>query len=133
MPSLPDHEIAKLVETWIERHGRTARVEEILNRQALLFLEKDPKKSWERLRDRINPSFHHEADVEGTVGDIAAGGDIDVLVNSAAVDPKADAGSATLAETGPEVRLVLLDGTQRPPAPQRRADRWSTGSRNSES
>ena len=41
-----------------------------------------------------------EADVDRAVGGIAAGGAIDVLVNSAAVDPKADAGSATLADAG---------------------------------
>jgi 2-deoxy-D-gluconate 3-dehydrogenase len=41
-----------------------------------------------------------EADVDRAIGDVAAGGPIDVLVNSAAVDPKADAGSSTLADTG---------------------------------
>lgn len=39
-----------------------------------------------------------EADVDRAVGEIAAGGPIDVLVNSAAVDPKAEAGATTLAE-----------------------------------
>jgi 2-deoxy-D-gluconate 3-dehydrogenase len=39
-----------------------------------------------------------EADVDRAVGEIAAGGPIDVLVNSAAVDPTAEAGATTLAE-----------------------------------
>jgi 2-deoxy-D-gluconate 3-dehydrogenase len=39
-----------------------------------------------------------EADVDRAVGEIAAGGPIDVLVNSAAVDPKAEAGATALAE-----------------------------------
>jgi NAD(P)-dependent dehydrogenase (short-subunit alcohol dehydrogenase family) len=41
-----------------------------------------------------------EADVDRAIGEIAAGGPIDVLVNSAAVDPKADGGATTLAEGG---------------------------------
>src|SRR6185295_13600133 len=60
-------EAKKFLETWIQRHGRTARVEEIVNRQALILLEKDPKPSWERLRVQLGLSFHHEAEVEGRV------------------------------------------------------------------
>jgi 2-deoxy-D-gluconate 3-dehydrogenase len=41
-----------------------------------------------------------EAAVDRAIGAIAAGGAIDILVNSAAVDPKADAGSSTLADAG---------------------------------
>lgn len=41
-----------------------------------------------------------EAEVARAVGEVAAGGPIDILVNSAAVDPKADAGASTLADTG---------------------------------
>lgn len=60
-------EARKFLETWIQRHGRTSRVEEIVNRQALLLLEKDPKPSWERIRVQLGLSFHHEAEVEGRV------------------------------------------------------------------
>jgi 2-deoxy-D-gluconate 3-dehydrogenase len=41
-----------------------------------------------------------EADVGRAVSAVAAGGAIDVLVNSAAVDPKADAATSTLADAG---------------------------------
>jgi NAD(P)-dependent dehydrogenase (short-subunit alcohol dehydrogenase family) len=41
-----------------------------------------------------------EADVDRAIGEIAAGGPIDILVNSAAVDPKAEAGATTLADGG---------------------------------
>jgi hypothetical protein len=55
--------IDELVKLWIERHGRTARVEEILNRQAVLTYEKDPKKSLDFIRWRLNLQFNHEKDV----------------------------------------------------------------------
>ncbi len=58
-------EARKLLETWIQRHGRTSRVEEIVNRQALLLLDRDPKGSWERIRVQLGLSFHHEAEIEG--------------------------------------------------------------------
>ncbi len=55
--------IDELIKIWIERHGRTAQVEEILNRQALLTYEKDPKKSLEFIRWRLNLQFAHAKDV----------------------------------------------------------------------
>ena len=58
-------EVRKLLETWIERHGRTARVEEIVNRQALLNLERDPKPAFERIRRELGLTFNHQRDVEG--------------------------------------------------------------------
>ena len=39
-------EARKFLESWIRRHARTARVEEIVNRQALLLLDREPKPSW---------------------------------------------------------------------------------------
>ena len=41
-----------------------------------------------------------EADVDRAIGAIADGGPIDALVNSAAVDPKADTATSTLADAG---------------------------------
>ncbi|HZE96631.1 MAG TPA: hypothetical protein VE981_06380 [Planctomycetota bacterium] len=60
-------EARKLLETWIQRHGRTGRVEEIVNRHALLLLDKEPKASWERFRIQLGLGFHHAAQVEGRV------------------------------------------------------------------
>ena len=51
--------IDDLVKLWTERHGRTARVEEILNRQALLSYDKDPKKTLDFLRWRLGLRFDH--------------------------------------------------------------------------
>lgn len=41
-----------------------------------------------------------DVDIERTIGEIAADGPIDILVNSAAIDPKAETGSTTLADMG---------------------------------
>ncbi|MGD0092895.1 MAG: hypothetical protein ABSE73_23535, partial [Planctomycetota bacterium] len=51
--------IDDLVKLWIERHGRTPRVEEILNRQALLTYDQDNKKSLDFLRWRLGLRFDH--------------------------------------------------------------------------
>lgn len=51
--------IDELVKRWIERHGRTARVEEILNRQALLTYDRDAKKTLDFLRWRLQLRFDH--------------------------------------------------------------------------
>lgn len=46
--------------TWIGRHGHTARVIEIENRQALLLYGKDPKRALDLIRNRLSLRFDHE-------------------------------------------------------------------------
>ncbi len=58
-------QVRALLETWVQRHGWTARAHEIADRQALLSLEKDPKEAFEHLRRRLNLSFNHQREVEG--------------------------------------------------------------------
>jgi hypothetical protein len=58
-------ELRKLLETWVKRHGWTARAIEISNRQALINLETEPKPSYEHLRRQLNLSFNHQREVEG--------------------------------------------------------------------
>ena len=53
-------DVRKLLETWVKRHGWTARAVEISNRQALLQLDSDPKPSYEHLRRQLNLSFNHQ-------------------------------------------------------------------------
>jgi hypothetical protein len=55
--------VDELVTVWVKRHGRTARVEEILNRQALLTYEKDPQKSLAYIRLRLGLQYNHAKDV----------------------------------------------------------------------
>ncbi len=58
-------ELQKLLETWVARHGWTARAHEISRRRTLLALKKDPAASFEQLRRELGLSFDHEPDVEG--------------------------------------------------------------------
>jgi hypothetical protein len=58
-------EVRKHLETWVKRHGWTARAIEISNRQALIHLEAEPKPSYEHIRRQLNLSFNHQRDVEG--------------------------------------------------------------------
>src|SRR5712671_2386910 len=53
-------ELRKLLETWVARHGWTARATELANRRALLQLESDPKGSFDHLRRGLNLSFNHQ-------------------------------------------------------------------------
>ena len=48
---------------WVERHGRTARVIEIENRQALLKYDKDPAGTLAFLRDRLGLTFSHQREM----------------------------------------------------------------------
>jgi hypothetical protein len=58
-------EAAKLLPPWIERHGRTARVIEMENRQALLGYTKEPRAALDFLRERLGLRFDHERQVPG--------------------------------------------------------------------
>ena len=49
-----------VLEAWIKRHGHTARVEEIRNRQALLTYDQDPTASLEFIRWRLGVNFNHQ-------------------------------------------------------------------------
>ena len=52
--------VEELLKQWIQRHGQTARVEEIRNRQALLGYDNDHKKSLEFIRWRLGLQFNHQ-------------------------------------------------------------------------
>jgi len=55
---------------WIQRHGHTARVREILHRQALLTYEKNPEKSLEYIRATLGLHFNHERQLPGAKADL---------------------------------------------------------------
>ena len=58
-------EVPPLLATWIERHGRSRRVTEIENRQALLSYVEDPAATFRFLRDRLKLRFDHQRSVKG--------------------------------------------------------------------
>jgi hypothetical protein len=65
-----DEALAKLLAAWVKRHGETARVREIRDRQVLLSYERAPKRSLEYLRRRLNLSFDHQREVEGAPSEL---------------------------------------------------------------
>jgi hypothetical protein len=60
-----------LVKPWIDRFGQTARLTEIQTRQALLTYERNPQRSLEYLRSRLNLHFDHQRQIGGGVPNLA--------------------------------------------------------------
>ncbi|MBI4879216.1 MAG: hypothetical protein HY812_06095 [Planctomycetes bacterium] len=63
-------QVPDLLGLWIERHGRTAGVEEIENRQALLNFARDPAATYEFLIRRLGLRFDHQRQVSGEKPDL---------------------------------------------------------------
>src|SRR4051812_18892151 len=60
----PDAAEAQL-KPWVERHGHTPRVHEILLRKALLTYDKDPRVSLDHLIGHLGLRFDHQREVPG--------------------------------------------------------------------
>jgi hypothetical protein len=60
-----------LVKPWLERFGQTARLTEIQTRQALLTYDRNPQRSLEYLRSRLNLHFDHQRQIGGGVPNLA--------------------------------------------------------------
>ena len=58
-------EVPLLLAAWIERHGRTERVDEIELRQTLLSFDRDPGATSKRLIERLSLSFDWQQQVPG--------------------------------------------------------------------
>lgn len=56
---------AELLAAWIKRHGYTARVHEIGNRQVLLTYRKNPAATLDHIRRRLGVQFNHQREVVG--------------------------------------------------------------------
>lgn len=62
--------VRKVLPTWIKRHGRTARVVEIENREALLSFGDNQERTFDFLRQRLGVQFRHERIVPGAKSDL---------------------------------------------------------------
>lgn len=56
--------VQKMLQLWIKRYGYTRRVKEILNRQALIDYESNPKKSLKHIIKELNIQFNHQKESE---------------------------------------------------------------------
>ena len=63
-------EVDELLKPWIKTHEYTARVREILNRQALLKYEKNPQASLEYIREQLGIQFNHQKEILGQKPDL---------------------------------------------------------------
>jgi len=62
--------VRKVLPTWIKRHGRTGRVVEIENREALLSFGDDKQRTYRFLRDRLGLQYNHQKIVPGAKSDL---------------------------------------------------------------
>ncbi|MHC4404176.1 MAG: hypothetical protein ACYTG0_31365 [Planctomycetota bacterium] len=62
--------VDELLAPWIKEHKYTDRVREILNRQALLKYEKNPRASLEYIRQQLGIQFNHQKEVLGKKPDL---------------------------------------------------------------
>ena len=58
-------DLGAMTRPWRERYGQTQRLTEIETRHALLTYDRDPKKTLDYLRDRLNLRFDHQREVAG--------------------------------------------------------------------
>lgn len=63
-------EVPALLERWITRHGRDARVAEIENRQALLTFDQDAGATFDFLRRRLDVRFDAQRELPGASPDL---------------------------------------------------------------
>lgn len=62
--------VNNVLPTWIKRHGRTARVIEIENREALLSFGNNQERTYQFLRQKLGVQFNHERVVPGARSDL---------------------------------------------------------------
>ncbi len=62
--------VDELLKPWIKTHKYTARVREILNRQALLKYEKNRQASLEYIREQLGIQFNHQKEILGQKPDL---------------------------------------------------------------
>ncbi|NQT38157.1 MAG: hypothetical protein HQ581_11745, partial [Planctomycetes bacterium] len=62
--------VDELLKPWIKTHQYTARVREILNRQALLKYEKNSQASLEYIREQLGIQFNHQKEILGQKPDL---------------------------------------------------------------
>ena len=58
-------DVEKLIKLWVQRHGRSSRSREIVNRQALLGYDAQPDKTLKYLRKKLGVRCNHQREIEG--------------------------------------------------------------------
>ena len=63
-------DVDALLPRWIQRYGRSDRVRQIENRQALLTFDRSPEQTYRFLRNRLDLRFDHQRNLPGAVPDL---------------------------------------------------------------
>jgi hypothetical protein len=74
--------VEPMIKPWLERFGRTPRLTEIETRQALLTYDKDPKKTLDYLRNRLNLRFDHAKQITDRPPDLPTSLDQNLIARS---------------------------------------------------
>jgi hypothetical protein len=74
--------VEPMIKPWLERFGRTPRLTEIETRQALLTYDKDPKKTLDYLRNRLNLRFDHAKQITDRPPDLPTALDQNLIARS---------------------------------------------------
>jgi hypothetical protein len=107
-------DVAPLLAAWIERFGRTDRVVEIENRQALLSFASDEAATYDFLRERLGLTFDRQRQVPGAAPDVPTMLDPALLASAALARRAFDLHPGTLDGFRPSA-LPGLASTTLPP------------------
>ncbi|MFO0905083.1 MAG: hypothetical protein U0939_18905 [Pirellulales bacterium] len=122
--------VRELLGPWVQRHNRTPRVVEIETRLALLTYDKDPQKTLEYLRQRLNLPFQHQKEIVGAAPNLPTAVDPALLTREAFLQRTFQHNPVlngledsaldwlTAVELPPDRRQNLLQRLQRPDYPQ---------------
>jgi len=121
--------VHELLKNWIKREGYTAQTNEILNRQALLEYQQDPKKSLEHIRKTLDLRFNHQRETADRRTDYPTSLDPELISRSRFIQTAfsryrnlqgvEDAGlyALPIGQLDPERRRDLLNRLRRPDIP----------------
>ncbi|MFO1031521.1 MAG: hypothetical protein U1F60_10600 [Planctomycetota bacterium] len=110
--------VRTLLPRWIQAHGRTARVLEIENREALLSAGDDPARTFALLRERLRPNLDHQPVIPGTPSSLPTRLDPQLLAPAAIRARGLQTAPESVGGFRPEA-LVDLVGSELTPAQRR--------------
>jgi len=71
--------VRELLVPWIRRYGRTARVIEIENRDALLSYDQNPSRTYDHIKDRLALQWNHQRTVPGAKSNLPTALDLQLI------------------------------------------------------
>jgi hypothetical protein len=113
-------ELARLLRAWADKHGRTTRFQQTVDRVALLRWDAEPEESAEHLRRRLGVRHDHQQVVEGKATSYPTRLDGEALSRRAREEARSYSDLSTATDLGLE-RLLDADGDEALDGDRRRA------------